>query len=93
MKRMIFFLSLFLTALFTTPQAFAEDDFVYGRELMTQQELMQHRQKMRSLQGEEREAYRKEHHEQMQERAKERGVKIPDEPGAQGKGMGQGGGK
>ena len=35
---------------------------------------------------------RKEHHEQMQERAKARGVTLPAEPPASGGGMGPGGG-
>ncbi len=67
----------------------AEDEFVYGRELMTQQELVEHRAHMRSLNTEqEREAYRLEHHQQMQERARAQGKVIPDEPGPQGQGMG-----
>ena len=67
----------------------AEDEFVYGRELMTQQELDEHRAHMRSLNTEqEREAYRLEHHQQMQERARAQGKVLPDEPGPQGRGMG-----
>lgn len=70
-----------------------DDDFVYGRELMTADELAEHRRRMRSLNTEqEREAYRQEHHKIMQERARERGVKIPDEPGPRGRGMGPGNG-
>ncbi len=69
----------------------AEDDVVYGRELMTEQERAEHRTRMRSLNTEqEREAYRLEHHKQMQERAHERGVTIPDEPQPRGRGMGMG---
>jgi len=64
-----------------------DDEIIYGRQLMTEQELQQHREKMRSFETEqERETYRKEHHKLMQERAKERGVTIPDEPGMRGKG-------
>jgi hypothetical protein len=40
----------------------------------------------------EREKIRNEHHERMLARAKERGVKIPEEPPAKGRGMGPGGG-
>ena len=70
-----------------------DDDFVYGRELMTSEELAEHRRRMRSLETEqEREAYRQEHHERMEERARERNVKIPDEPGPRGGGMGPGNG-
>jgi hypothetical protein len=69
--------------------ALAEDEVIYGRELMTEQERAEHRAKMRSLETEqEREAFRMEHHKLMQERAKARGVTLPDEPGPRGKGMG-----
>jgi len=69
----------------------AEDDFVYGRELMTQQEMTEHRAHMRSLNTEqEREAYRLEHHKLMQERAREQGKTLPDEPRSGGQGMGGG---
>jgi hypothetical protein len=39
---------------------------------------------------EEREQIRKEHHEQMKARAQEKGVTLPDEPPARGRGMGPG---
>jgi len=42
--------------------------------------------------AEEREKIRAEHHERMKVRAKERGVKLPDEPPARGGMMGPGGG-
>jgi hypothetical protein len=62
---------------------------IYGSELMTPQERNQYLARMRALKTlEEREQFRKEHHEQMQERAKQRGVTLPDEPPAQGRGMG-----
>lgn len=65
---------------------------VYGWELMTEQERTQHREKMRSFKTEkEREQYRMEHHKKMQERAKERGVTLPDSPQPRGKGMNGGG--
>ncbi|PJC70781.1 MAG: hypothetical protein CO017_03605, partial [Zetaproteobacteria bacterium CG_4_8_14_3_um_filter_59_5] len=66
------------------------EDTVYGRELMTEQERAQERQKMRTMGDEEREKYRAEKHEQMKERAKEQGKSIPDEVGERGKGMRQG---
>lgn len=85
--------SLMLTlAAGALPAQADDDEMVYGRELMTDQELLEHRQKMRTLKGEEREAYRKEHHEKMEERAKEQGKTIPDEPMERGKGMRQGAG-
>lgn len=62
---------------------------IYGSELMTPQERNEYRTRMRALKTqEEREQFRKEHHEQMKERAKQRGVTLPDEPPAQGRGMG-----
>lgn len=66
---------------------------IYGSQLMTKQERAEHRAKLRSLKTrEEREAYRMEHHKKMQERAKEKGLALPDEPTARGGGMGQRGG-
>ena len=66
---------------------------VYGWQLMTQQERNEYRTKMRTLKtAEERERYRMEHHKMMQERAKERGVTLPEVPGPHGKGMGPGNG-
>lgn len=68
-----------------------DEDVIYGRQLMTEQEIQEHRNQMRSFQTEqEREQYRLEHHQRMQERAREQGVTLPDEPPARGKGMGQG---
>jgi Spy/CpxP family protein refolding chaperone len=56
---------------------------------MTPQERAEHRDKMRSLKtAEERQKFREEHHKQMEQRAKERGVTLPDAP----RGPGLGGG-
>ncbi len=64
---------------------------VRGSQIMTQQERAEHRVKMRSAKSrEERERIRREHHEEMKKRAKERGAKIPDNPPAQRGGMGPG---
>ncbi len=66
---------------------------VYGSQLMTRQERVEFRTKMRAAKTvQEREQIRKEHHERMKERAKARGVTLPDEPPAMGGGMGPGGG-
>ena len=67
---------------------------IYGSQLMTQQERAQYRAHMRSLRtAQERERFRMEHHERMQERAQARGVTLPDMPPARGgRGMGPGGG-
>jgi hypothetical protein len=62
---------------------------IYGSELMTEQERTEHRNRLREMKTEqEREQFRKEHHARMQERAKQRGVKLPDEPSAQHSGPG-----
>ena len=71
----------------------ADEAPVYGSQLMTNQERMEHRNKLRAAKtAEEREQIRLQHHEQMQLRAKEKGVTLPDMPPAQGGGMGPGGG-
>ena len=63
---------------------------IYGSQLMTQQERDIYRAKMNTAKStEEREQIRKEHHEVMKARAKERGVILPDDPPAKG-GMGPG---
>jgi len=66
-------------------------DQIYGSQLMTAKERNEYRAKMRSMHtAEEREAYRLEHHKQMQERAREKGITLPDAPPAQRGGMGAG---
>lgn len=71
---------------------------VYGSQLMTPEERIEYRNKMRSMKTEqEREAFRLEHHQQMQQRALERGQVLPDMPshdrGGMGPGSGQGRGR
>jgi hypothetical protein len=70
------------------------DQQIYGYQLMTQEERNAHRAKMRSAKTyEEQQRIRNEHHNQMQVRAKERGVTLPETPPAnRGPGMGPGGG-
>jgi len=87
----IMFISAFILML---PMQFSYgDQTVYGWQLMTEQERAEHRAKMKSMKTkEERERYRMEHHQKMQERAKQRGVTLPDEPQQRGKGMGNGSG-
>ncbi len=66
---------------------------VYGSQLMTRQERAEYRVRMRTAKtAEEREQIRKEHHERMKERSRERGVTLPDEPPIKGGGMGPVGG-
>ena len=61
---------------------------VYGWQLMSEQERNEHQIKMRSFKTEqEREAYRLEHHKRMQERARKRGVDLPDRPPSMDKGF------
>ncbi len=52
-----------------------------GRELMTKEEWLEHRDKMRTLGPDERERYREEWHKKMVERAREKGITLPDKPG------------
>jgi hypothetical protein len=74
----------------------AEKEFRLGRglgpKLMTEEEWNEHHEKMRTLTGEDRERYRRDMHEKMRERAKERGIAMPAEPGPHGRGMGGAGG-
>ena len=66
---------------------------VYGSQLMTRQERLEYHKKMRGLKTDaEREQFRNEHHQKMQERAKAKGVTLPDEPPVPGGRMGPGGG-
>jgi hypothetical protein len=74
----------------------AEKEFRLGRgmgpKLMTEEEWKAHHEKMRTLTGEERERYRRETHETMRARAKERGIAMPPEPSPHGPGGGRPGG-
>lgn len=82
---------ILLSALLLVTAGWAQDRQVYGWELMTEQERVEHRNKMRSFKTEkERERYRHEHHKKMQKRAKKKGLTLPDKPQQRGKGMGRG---
>lgn len=60
-------------------------DTVYGWQLMTQQERMEHRNTMQQLStNEERERYLIQHRINMQERAKQQGLTLPDMPMGRG---------
>lgn len=67
---------------------------IYGSQIMTDQERVEHRNLMRDAPTQQdRERIRTEHHELMRERARERGITLPDTPparGGMGQGMGQG---
>ncbi|MFM9886773.1 MAG: hypothetical protein ACKVQT_27405 [Burkholderiales bacterium] len=70
-----------------------DQDQIYGSQLMNDQERNAHRDKIRTAKtGEERDQIRRDHHVQMQARAKERGLTLPSEP-MMGKGPAPGGGK
>ncbi len=74
-----------------TEQA-AQQQPIYGSQLMTPAERAEYQAKMRSVKTqEERDALRLEHHKQMQERAKQMGVTLPEVPPAGGM-MGPGAG-
>ena len=66
-----------------------------GRKLMTEEEWGEHRDKMRAMSPEERDLYRREFHQKMMERAKEKGLSLPQMPGPGGprEGSGMGGGR
>jgi hypothetical protein len=83
-----------------------EQEQMFGSQLMTPEERIEHRDNIRGLKTqEEREAFRLEHHKKMMERAKEKGITLPETPpaggratcpkggaGPRGGGMGPGGG-
>ena len=91
--------SIFMTA-FAQDQTRARDQIrdrdIYGYQIMTPQERSEFRAKIRAAKTvEERERIRMEHHKQMVERAKKKGITLPDQPPAKsrsGGGMGPGGG-
>ncbi|MCL7743749.1 hypothetical protein LV476_02125 [Guyparkeria hydrothermalis] len=100
MKRSIFPLAgtLLLASGLVVPlsasaQQMGDEMRVYGSELMTQQEQLEYRDRLREAQTlEERERIRQEHHDRMLDRARERGVDLPEAPPRGGAGMGSGGG-
>ncbi|WP_321494755.1 hypothetical protein [uncultured Desulfobacter sp.] len=95
MKRTLMMSTLVAALVLFSGFAFAadQDEQIYGSQLMTQQERAEYHAKMRAVKTvQEREQIRNEHHEQMQERAKERGLTLPDEPSGRGGGMGRSGG-
>ena len=70
-----------------------DQERIFGSELMTDKERNEYRDRMRSAKTEqEREKIRAEHHDRMLARAKERGLKMPDEPPVKGGGRGPGSG-
>jgi hypothetical protein len=68
-----------------------DDAPIYGSQMMTDRERNEYREKMRNAKTlKEQETIRSQHHDQMKERAKSRGMMLPDEPPARGMGNGPG---
>lgn len=66
---------------------------IFGGRMMTKEERAEYHARMRAAKTvAERKKVRKDQHDAMVARAKERGIAIPDEPTARGPGMGPGGG-
>ena len=83
-------LALLVPTVATAQPATTDQQPVYGSQLMTEQERLEQRQRMRNATSpEEREQIRLEHHQRMQERARQQGVTLPEQP-APGMGPGQG---
>ena len=79
----------------TRPQAQKpKQERIYGSQMMTREERDEYRRQMRAAKTpEERAQLRKDHHDRMVERAKERGITLPDQPPAnRPRGPGMGGG-
>ncbi len=77
--------ALGLALLFAMGGAYAEE-YIYGQELMTDQEIADYRETLQSLKTEEaREAYRMAHNERMEQRAEEKGIELPSEATAAGR--------
>lgn len=75
------------------PAPIPNKEVIYGSQLMTAQERVVFRDRLRAARtAEEREQIRLEHHKAMQERAQGLGKTLPDMPPAMGGGMGPGGG-
>jgi hypothetical protein len=76
-------LSAFIAALFLLCAGSVSyaDDMAYGWQIMTEDEIIEYQNKMRSFEmKEEREIYRIEHHKLMQARASEYGITLPEIP-------------
>ena len=107
-KLLVFFILLYPVTNFAMDSEGDDDNKmqtpVYGSQLMTPEEQVEHRERMRNAKTiEEREKIRREHHEKMKQRAKELGIELPDEPPSRkhmikpgagmGSGMGRGNGR
>lgn len=92
-----------MTAIMAASPALAQDqtqdrtqlrtqEQIYGSQLMTPAEREAHWAKLRNMKTEEeRNAFRLQHHEQMQERARAKGIQLPEVPLMRRSGPGAGG--
>ena len=81
--------AVLLAMAISTPALAEEEEPIFGHQIMTEEERQEHRETMRGLETpEERQRYREEHHQRMLERAREKGVTLPEEPGERGRGEG-----
>ena len=72
------------------PSSGPDQEAIYGSELMTEKERVDHRAKMRAAKNDqEREKIRLDHHKVIQAHAKERGMIMPDEPPPRSSGQGK----
>lgn len=95
MKQQFWIVSVITAALvLVMGSAFASDQVqIYGSQLMTKQERLEYRERLRNAAtDEEREQIQKEHQEEIRERAKAKGVTLPEEPAVEGRGLGIGSG-
>lgn len=97
--RSVFIALTCAAAWFPAMDAFAQggrvesDRPIYGQQLMTEPERLQYQDRMRSARTDEARArVREEHHAAMRERAKARGIELPEEPPERGMGSARGGG-
>jgi len=86
-KQSLIRFTLILSFFVPIGSSFAVDQTpVYGGQLMTQQERIEHRERLRNAKtAKEREQIREKHHMRIQERAKARGVTLPNAPTADSK--------
>ncbi|WP_321325493.1 hypothetical protein [Thiomicrorhabdus sp.] len=77
--------SLFFAGFFmvVVPASANEVEPIYGSQLMTQQERLEHQAQMRAAKTPgEKQRLRQLHHQKMQLRAKQKGIVLPDQPPA-----------
>ncbi len=87
-------LVLLAPAIASAQSADADQPPIYGSQIMTEQERLEYRQRMRNAtSATKQQQIRAEHHQRMQQRAQQMGKTLPDEPPARGMGAGTGMGR